>query len=116
MKEFKIKRIYDEASDDDGYRVLVDRLWPRGISKKTAKLDEWSKEIGPSPELRKWFNHQETRFDEFARLYRKELKGKEDILNDLRQRAKNDPVSLLYAAKNTEINHAVVLKDVLLKG
>jgi len=115
MEQIKIKRIYDEASDDDGYRVLVDRLWPRGISKKAAKLDEWNKEIAPSPELRKWFDHQEARFDEFARLYRKELKGKEDTLNELRQLAKNETVSLLYASKNTEINHAVVLKNVLLK-
>ncbi len=115
MKEFKIKRIYDEPSDDDGYRVLVDRLWPRGISKKAAKLDEWSKEIAPSPELRKWFDHQEARFDEFARLYREELKEKADTLDELRQLAKNETVSLLYAAKNPQINHALVLKDVLMK-
>lgn len=115
MKEFKIKRIYDEPSDDDGYRILVDRLWPRGVSKKAANLNEWNKEIAPSPELRKWFDHKKERFEEFAWRYRLELKEKEDLLNELRQAAKHETVSLLYAAKNPEINHAVVLKDVLLK-
>lgn len=113
--KIKIQRIYDEPSDNDGYRVLVDRLWPRGISKKSANLNEWNKEIAPSPELRKWFDHKKERFGEFARLYRMELKEKEGLLNELRQAAKHETVSLLYAAKNPEINHAVVLKEVLLK-
>lgn len=115
MEAIKIKRIYDEPSKEDGYRVLVDRLWPRGVSKKAANLDEWNKEVAPSPELRKWFDHKEERFPEFARLYRKELKEKERTLNKLRQVAKKETVSLLYAAKNPEINHAIVLKNVLLK-
>lgn len=116
MKKFKIKRIYDDASEDDGYRVLVDRVWPRGISKKEAALDEWNKEIAPSPDLRKWFNHKEERFREFNRKYREELKDKKEELDILRQTAKNETVSLLYAAKSPEINHAVVLKEVLLKN
>lgn len=116
MREFKIKRIYDTPSESDGYRVLVDRLWPRGVSKKAANLDEWIKEVAPSPELRKWFDHKEERFKEFEWRYREELKDKKEELDKLRQSAKNETVSLLYAAKSPEINHAVVLKDVLLKG
>jgi uncharacterized protein YeaO (DUF488 family) len=116
MGKIKIKRIYDEPSDDDGYRVLVDRLWPRGISKKNANLDEWNKEIAPSPELRKWFDHKEERFKEFTLRYQLELKEKEEQLNVIRQTAKHESVSLLYAAKNHEINHAIVLKDALEKN
>lgn len=115
MESIKIKRIYDEPSIDDGYRVLVDRIWPRGISKKAAALDEWIKEISPSTVLRKWFDHKEARFEEFSLRYCEELKEKEDSLNELRKIAKNETLSLLYAAKNPEINHAIVLKDVLLK-
>ncbi len=76
MEKFKIKRVYEEPSEDDGYRVLVDRLWPRGLSKKDAKLDDWIKEIAPTTELRKWFNHKKKRFDEFAQRYREELQEK----------------------------------------
>lgn len=83
MGKIKIKRIYEQSSADDGYRVLVDRLWPRGVSKKDANLDEWNKEIAPSTELRKWFDHKEERFDEFACRYREELNEKEDSLNKL---------------------------------
>ncbi len=112
--KIKIKRIYDEPTDSDGYRVLVDRLWPRGVSKEDAKLDEWNKEIAPSAELRKWFDHKEERFEEFVWRYRLELKEKQDQLNEIRQRAKYESVSLLYAAKSPKINHAIVLRDVLL--
>ena len=115
MVKIKIKRIYDDPSDDDGYRVLVDRLWPRGVSKKDAKLDNWVKQIAPSSELRKWFNHKKERFEEFAHRYHEELKGQENDLNELRKKAENETLSLLYAAKDTEINHAAVLRDVLLK-
>ena len=107
MYTIGIKRIYDEPSDKDGYRVLVDRLWPRGISKKDANLDEWNKEIAPSTELRKWFDHKAERFDEFTRLYR------EEELNRLRTIAKKNDITLLYGAKNPKINHAVVLRDLL---
>jgi uncharacterized protein YeaO (DUF488 family) len=116
MGEFKIKRIYDTPSDDDGYRVLVDRLWPRGVSRKTAQLDEWNKEIAPSPDLRKWFDHKEEHFQEFALKYRLELADRKEQLNELRQQAKNQSVSLLYAAKSPEINHTVILKEVLSEG
>ena len=115
MKTIKIKRIYEDPSDDDGYRVLVDRLWPRGVSKEDAKLNSWVKEIAPSSELRKWFDHKQERFEEFERRYQEELKGKENELNELRNIADNQTLSLMYSAKNTEINQAVVLKGVLLK-
>jgi uncharacterized protein YeaO (DUF488 family) len=114
MGKIKIKRIYEEPSENDGYRVLVDRLWPRGVSKDAAKLDEWNKEIAPSAELRKWFDHRQERFEEFARRYHDELKEKEDELNELRKIADNGTLSLLYGAKDPEINQAIVLRDVLL--
>ena len=116
MKTIDIKRIYDEPSDKDGYRVLVDRIWPRGISKKDASLDEWNKEIAPTTELRKWFDHEEERFKEFSKRYHEELKDKENDLEKLRKIAKKGTLTLLYAAKNPEINQAVVLKEVLSKG
>ena len=115
MEDIKLKRIYDEPSGDDGYRILVDRLWPRGVSKEDAKLNEWDKEIAPSSELRKWFDHDEERFNEFSKRYSEELKDKENDLDKLRRIAKKKTLTLLYAAKNPEINQAVVLKDVLLK-
>ncbi len=115
MESIKIKRIYDNPSDDDGYRILVDRIWPRGISKKDANLDEWDKEIAPSTELRKWFDHKEERFDEFGRLYREELMTKTEELSRLKTLAKREVITLLYGAKNPVINHAVVLKEFLLK-
>jgi uncharacterized protein YeaO (DUF488 family) len=114
MNTIYIKRIYDKSSDKDSYRVLVDRLWPRGISKKDANLDEWNKESAPSTALRKWFDHKEERFDEFAQLYREELMIKEEELNKLRTIAKKNDLTLLYGAKNSKINHAIVLRDVLL--
>lgn len=115
MKPIRIKRIYDDPSADDGYRILVDRLWPRGISKARAHLDEWNKEIPPSTELRKWFDHKADRFDEFAIRYRLELEEKELQLNELRKIAEQKSVTLLYAAKDPQINHAAVLRTVILK-
>ena len=115
MKPIRIKRIYDDPPADDGYRVLVDRLWPRGISKARAHLDEWNKEIPPSTELRKWFDHKADRFDEFAIRYRLELEEKELQLNELRKIAEQKPVTLLYAAKDPQINHAAVLRTMILK-
>jgi uncharacterized protein YeaO (DUF488 family) len=114
MKKITLKRIYEEPSDMDGYRVLVDRLWPRGISKKDANLDEWNKEIAPSTELRKWFDHKEERFDEFVKNYREELRPKEEELNRLRTIAKKNRITLLYGAKNSKMNQAIVLRDILL--
>ena len=114
MQTIRIKRIYEKSSPDDGYRVLVDRLWPRGISKEVAHLDEWDKEIAPSAELRKWFYHKAERFDEFSLKYQLELKEKESLTDALKQIAKQKTITLLYAAKDSEINQAIVLRDVLL--
>lgn len=110
---FQLKRIYDEPSTDDGYRVLVDRLWPRGVSKEAAKLDEWNKEVAPSPELRTWFNHDPERFQEFRKRYEAELAGREAFLRPLIEKASDSRVTLLYAAKDRMHNHAVVLRDYL---
>lgn len=112
-----IKRIYDDASDsadnDDGYRVLVDRLWPRGISKVKARLDLWLKEIGPSTELRKWFGHDPERFEEFRARYLQELDGNPAVGELLDICRAHDAVTLLYGAKDPEHNQAVVLRDYL---
>lgn len=111
--EIAIKRIYDDYSDTDGYRILVDRLWPRGISKDRAKLQEWDKEIAPSTELRKWFSHKMENFTEFKAQYKTELSCKKEELVRIRKLAKRGKVTLLYGANNTHFNHALVLKEVL---
>lgn len=116
MKTIQIKRIYEEASSDDGYRILVDRLWPRGISKERAKLNDWEKEVAPSAELRKWFGHQPERFEEFKKLYKKELKEKTEELQRIQHLAQKQKITLLYSAKDTQMNQAVVLQEVLEKS
>jgi len=109
----EIKRIYDPASADDGYRVLVDRLWPRGISKEQAKLDEWLKEVGPSDELRQWFNHDPAKFKDFSIRYKRELDAN-PAFNQLKEIIKrHKKVTLLYGAKDPDHNQAVVLKSYL---
>jgi uncharacterized protein YeaO (DUF488 family) len=107
------KRIYEAPSEKDGYRVLVDRLWPRGVKKERARLDEWNKTVAPSTELRKWFGHEATRFEEFTKRYKEELADHPQELERLREIAKNQRVTLLFATKATEYNHAVVLRDLL---
>lgn len=109
MRPITIKRIYEEASEKDGYRILVDRLWPRGVSKEEAKLDEWLKDIAPSTELRKWYDHREERFPEFSKKYQAELDSKEDEIERLRSIAKKQQITLLYSAKNEKCNQAIVL-------
>ncbi|KAB2849497.1 MAG: DUF488 domain-containing protein [Hyphomicrobiaceae bacterium] len=113
----RTKRIYDAASPDDGYRVLVDRLWPRGVKKEAARIDAWLKEIAPSHELRKWFGSEGASYAEFVRRYHKELEAPElaPLLADLKERAKKGPVTLLYAKTNTRENNAEALKDILLR-
>jgi uncharacterized protein YeaO (DUF488 family) len=113
MKGFIIKRIYQSYTPQDGYRVLVDRLWPRGISKEHAKINRWSKELAPSTKLRKWFNHIDERFDQFAENYKKELQEHIGELEELKEIATHTQVCLLYGAKNEVHNQAVVLKSVL---
>jgi uncharacterized protein YeaO (DUF488 family) len=115
MKTISIQRVYDNKKNDGTYRILVDRLWPRGIKKIDLHTDEWDKEIAPSPELRKWFDHKEERFEEFTKLYIQELKEKKEEVDRLRTIAKTKSLSLLYGAKDPEINHAVILKNYLLK-
>lgn len=109
----KIKRIYDSDATNDGYRILVDRLWPRGVSKEVANLEEWNKEIAPSHELRKWFDHQEERFEEFKKRYKKELEDHQDDLKRIKEIAKEQTLTLIYSAKDEKMNQAVVLKEVL---
>ena len=114
MKTIQLKRVYEDKSKDDGYRVFVDRLWPRGVSKEDAHFDEWMKELAPSTELRKWFDHKPERFEEFSKRYKKELAEQKELLDKLKELAKKRKVTLLFAAKDTEINNAVVIQEVLM--
>jgi len=109
--QVRIKRAYEPADDGDGYRVLVDRLWARGVSKEKAHLDAWMKEIAPSTELRRWFGHDPARWDEFERRYRVELAEPErrQLVEALAERATHGPVTLIYGARDTAHNEAVVL-------
>lgn len=106
----KLKRAYEPAQKSDGLRILVDRLWPRGISKAKAKLDLWLKDIGPSTELRKWFGHDPKRWKEFVFRYNKELNGKKDDLKMLQSKSKRGTVTLIYGARDKEHNEALVIK------
>jgi uncharacterized protein YeaO (DUF488 family) len=112
----KTKRAYEAAEPADGYRVLIDRLWPRGVSRERAHLDEWARELAPSSELRTWFNHAPERFDEFRTRYREELHGKRNEVEDLRRRARDGPVTIVYGARDREHNDAVVLEDLIRHG
>ena len=114
--DVRLKRAYDAASPSDGYRVLIDRLWPRGVSKQKAKLDEWEKELAPSTELRQWFGHEPDRFAEFRRRYIGELRQARPRLTELRRRARKGPLTLVYSAHDSEHNDAVVLAEVLRRG
>ncbi|MGM7703197.1 DUF488 domain-containing protein [Pseudalkalibacillus sp. Hm43] len=110
--DIQIKRIYHQKEKRDGIRILVDRIWPRGVSKEDAELDEWLKEVAPSPDLRKWFNHDPERFEAFRKKYINELDQEEekmDAMEKIRRYLKNGKVTLLYAAKDETHNHAVVL-------
>ncbi|HNR14193.1 MAG TPA: DUF488 domain-containing protein [Thermodesulfobacteriota bacterium] len=109
----KMKRIYDDVSPDDGRRIYIDRLWPRGVKKDTVKLDEWVKEIAPSDALRQWFAHDPSKFEEFKKRYMKELESKKDIVERLRKEGKGHTITLLFSAKDTEHNNATVLQEVL---
>jgi uncharacterized protein YeaO (DUF488 family) len=106
-----LKRAYDTPARSDGRRVLVDRLWPRGVSKAALKLDAWDKDVAPSTELRTWFGHDPKRWTEFKKRYKAELRGRKEALRELRQSAKR--ITLVYAAKDEAHTHALVLKEVL---
>lgn len=114
--DVRLKRAYDPPARSDGYRVLIDRLWPRGVSKKEAHLDEWTPELAPSTELRRWFGHDPARFAEFRRRYLDELKAEQEKLRQLRRRAREDTLTLVYGARDTEHNDAVVLAELLRRG
>lgn len=107
----KLKRAYAPPGPDDGQRILVDRLWPRGISKDTARIDLWLKEVAPSNELRTWFGHDPARWDEFKQRYHRELEGKPDALAQLAAEIRRSPVTLVYGAKDEAHNNAVALKE-----
>jgi uncharacterized protein YeaO (DUF488 family) len=108
-----IKHVYDEPQKSDGKRILVDRLWPRALTKEKAKVDLWLKEIAPSNELRKWFGHDPEKWAEFQKRYAEELKSQAEPLTQLRAEAAHGPVTLVYGAKDAEHNQAVVLQRIL---
>ena len=112
-KGIKIKRVYAPPSPGDGKRILIDRLWPRGVSKNSARIDVWLKDIAPSNRLRTWFNHDPDKWTEFAGRYRRELREKANVLQELRAEAGRGAITLLFAAKDEEHNNAVVLRDLL---
>lgn len=109
----RIKRAYEGASPKDGTRILVDRLWPRGVSKERIEVSEWMKDIGPSKELIKWFGHDPKRWEGFEKRYREELAGKRDLLEKLRFFSKKGDLTLVYSAKDELHNQAVIIKKVL---
>ena len=111
----RVRRIYDEPSADDGVRILVDQLWPRGLAKANARLDEWSKDVAPSSDLRTWYGHQPDRFDEFRRRYLAELRdpGRAAAVDHLHALSRKGPVTLLTATRDADHSQAAVLADVL---
>lgn len=109
----RVKRVYEQPSPDDGLRVLVERLWPRGLTKERAAVDLWLKDAAPSPELRQWFGHDPARWEEFQERYRRELRERPAAVSLLRQKAAEGPVTLVYAARDEEHNGAVVLAGFL---
>lgn len=109
----RTKRIYEPASGDDGYRVLIDRLWPRGVSKADAQLDDWAKELSPSDELRRWYGHEPEKFERFADRYREELAEHGAKLDELRERAADGTVTILFGARDAPHSNAAVLVELL---
>jgi uncharacterized protein YeaO (DUF488 family) len=109
----EIKRVYEEPKRSDGMRILVDRLWPRGLTKEKARVDLWLKEIAPSTELRKWFSHDPGKWGEFQSRYRQELMSKADLVDILKEKEAKGPITLLYGAKDQVHNEAVVLQSLL---
>lgn len=112
----KIKRVYEQPAKDDGRRILVDRLWPRGLTKKKASVDLWLKEIAPSTELRKWFGHDPDKWKRFQGRYETEIRHKDDLITMLRRKAREGTITLIYAARDEKHNEALVLKQFLQRG
>lgn len=113
--QIKIKRVYDPPAAEDGQRVLIDRLWPRGVKREEARLDDWLRDVAPSDALRRWFGHDPARWDEFQARYRRELEDEahQKALAQLRERARQGPLTLLFATKDTEHNSALVIREAL---
>ncbi len=109
----KIKRIYEPASPEDGKRIYIDRLWPRGMKKEEVKIDEWLKEISPSDALRKWFGHDPSKYAEFKKRYTKEMEKYSEILERIKKEGKRKTVTLLFSAKDEEHNNATVMREIL---
>ena len=114
--DIRLKRAYEHAASSDGRRVLIDRLWPRGVSRQQAHLDDWARELAPSSELRRWFGHDPARFAEFRRRYKDELAAQDAKLRELRRHAREGTLTLVYGVRDTEHNDAVVLAEVLRSG
>ena len=114
--DVRVKRVYDPLEPGDGYRLLIDHVWPRGISRERADLDEWARELAPSDEVRRRFDHVPERFDEFRVRYRKDLAAHATRLEELRRRARSGPLTIVYAARDREHNNAVVLAELLRDG
>ena len=113
---FKIKRVYESAAPDDGHRILIDRLWPRGVRKDEAKIDVWLKELAPSHELRKWFQHDPGKWEEFKQRYYAELGAQSQLLEELKNQAKTEIVTIVFAAKDDKHSNAQALMDFLERG
>lgn len=114
MNKLAYKRIYEPYDENDGYRILIDRLWPRGIKKEDAKIDYWDKDITPTTNLRKWFNHDPEKFNEFKEKYLIELENndkKDEYISIIKENLKNKNVTLLYGAKDEKYNHAIILYE-----
>jgi uncharacterized protein YeaO (DUF488 family) len=111
----RLKRAYEPAAVDDGTRILIDRLWPRGISKERAAVDQWMKDIAPSTQLRKWFGHDPARWEEFRRRYAKEVRQHADLLEQLRALARQGQITLVYSARDEKHNDAVELRELILR-
>lgn len=114
--DVRTKRAYEPAEPGDGFRVLIDRLWPRGVKKDDAHIDAWAKELAPSDELRRWFGHDPARFEEFARRYREELAAHGDVIERLRERAERGTLTIVFGARDAEHSNAAVLAPLLREG
>ncbi|MEM1944549.1 MAG: DUF488 domain-containing protein [Nitrososphaerota archaeon] len=115
MHGIRVKRVYEKPDRGDGVRILVDRLWPRGLKKNVAKIDLWMRDIAPSDSLRKWFSHDPSRWEEFRRRYWVELDGKEELVKQLLDMARKGRITLLYSASDTKHNNALALYELLVR-
>jgi uncharacterized protein YeaO (DUF488 family) len=114
--DVRLKRVYEPPRRSDGYRVLVERLWPRGVSREDARIDKWARELAPSDEVRRWYGHDPDRFDEFRRRYVGELRSQRERLSEVRRRARSGTVTLVFAAREPQLSNASVLAAVLRRG